>query len=139
MRTIVLDTNFLLLPAARKIDIFAEIERIFIHNYKICIYRETIDELNKIIKEQRGKHKDAAKIGLQLITIKNVSILDSKQKDLYMPTNSKEPIVDDVILGEADSGIIVATQDKALRDALKKKGVGIIFAKNKKLETENVL
>ena len=52
MKTVLLDTNFLLIPAQFKVDIFSEIDRICTFQYEIAVLDKTIDELNKIIKEQ---------------------------------------------------------------------------------------
>ena len=67
MKQIILDTNFLLVPFTLKIDIFTEIERIIHEPYEICIINKTIDELNSIIENQKGKHKESAGLALQLI------------------------------------------------------------------------
>ncbi len=106
---ILLDTNFLLIPAQFRVDIFAEIERIMKEPYKLYILKQTIDELNKIIEKQRGKHREAAKLALQLI----------KQKGLNTIRISSKGSVDDIIKNIAKN-YIVATQDKELKKSLKK-------------------
>lgn len=140
MKKIVLDTNFLLLPYTKKIDIFSEIQEIMQEPYQIIVLQPVIDELNKIVndKEQKGKHKDAAKIGLKLIELKKPIILEIKQKDLKSKLISKEFVVDDVILEIADSDFIVATQDKNFKKKLSDKGINYIYLKNQKLR-KNVL
>ena len=70
MKKILLDTNFLLIPSQFKVDIFSELERICIFNYKLYVLDKTVDELKYIIEKQKGKHKEAAKIGLQLLKLK---------------------------------------------------------------------
>lgn len=156
MKEIILDTNFLLLPFTLKIDIFGEIERIMYEPYKIIILKETVKELEKIQKEQKGKHKLNAKAALQLIKAKNLSILDSspqikknrksldesflrKQKDLNRNVNSNDVIADDIILKIVDTNTIVATQDKILQKKLKNKNIRLILLKNKTLEIKDVL
>lgn len=119
---ILLDTNFLLIPAQFNVDIFSEIERIADFPYRICILKQTIDELKKIIKEQKGKHRNAAKLALQLI----------KQKDLNTIKNSSKDSVDDIILDIVNPEYIVATQDKELKDRLKRKKIRIITLRAKK-------
>ena len=122
MMKILLDTNFLLIPAQFKVDIFSEIERIADFPYELCILEQTIDELNKIIKEQKGKNREAAKLALQLV----------KQKGLNTIRNSQKGNVDDIILDIVDSSYVVATQDKELKRLLKKKKIKTIILRAKK-------
>ncbi len=137
MKQIILDTNFLLVPFTLKIDIFTEIERIIHEPYEICIINKTIDELNSIIENQKGKHKESAGLALQLIKKKNIVILEPKH--LNMTVDSKSPIVDDIILKIANENTYVATQDKILKNKLKQKGIKVIYSRNKKLEIKDVL
>ncbi len=131
MKRIFLDTNFLLIPFVYKVDIFSEIKRIMDEPYKICILDMTIDELNKIIAEQSGKDKEAAKMALQLIEKMNITIIEVKEQNLYMNLNSKEPIVDDILVKLADENTIIATQDKLLKKRLNKV---IVLRSKKRLE-----
>jgi rRNA-processing protein FCF1 len=139
MVDIYLDTNFLMLPYTRKIDIFSEIDRIIRSSYRLLLVPGTLEELEKLCQTEKGEHRRAAKMALAIAKAKNIPVLDSKQKDLYMANNSKKPIVDDIILALAQKDVIVATQDKELKKAVKEKGAGVIFAKKGKLEIENVL
>jgi uncharacterized protein len=132
MRKIILDTNFLLIPAAQKVDIFSEIDRIIEEPYNIFVVDRTIDELNSIIESQAGKHKDAAKLALQLIRQKNISIMETKQKSLYMHINSKDIVVDDILLKISDENTIIATQDAGLKKRLADKGIQTIILRGKK-------
>ena len=122
MKEIILDTNFLLIPYEFKVDIFAEIDRICDSKYELCIFCQTIDELKKIIKEQKGKNSIAARLALSLI----------KQKSLKILNNSESGYVDDSILKYCNRNTIVATQDKELKNKLKEKEIKIIFLRNKK-------
>jgi len=105
MKKIILDTNFLLIPAQFNIDIFAEIDRIMTEKYQILVLDKTIDELKVIIKDEKQKQKNrrAAKLGLQLIKAKNVKILKTKEPG----------IVDDILVKL--EGYTIATQDIALK------------------------
>ena len=48
MKTIILDTNFLIYCVKYKIDFFSEIDRICNFNYKLSVLSSTIDELNSL-------------------------------------------------------------------------------------------
>jgi len=120
---IILDTNFIMIPSMFKIDIFSEIDRICDFNYDLCVVDKTVDELDKVIKEQRGKFKIAARLALIFIKNKGIKIIKTKS----------DGIVDDIIveLAEKDK-MVVATQDKGLRERLKEKGVNLIGMRQKK-------
>ena len=134
MKKIYLDTNFPILPFTMKVDIFSEIARIMHEPYELILLEEVEDELNKIIKEQKGKHRDNAKAALRLLEAKSIK----KEKGLNTQYNSKA-FVDDIIFNLADKSTIVATQDKDLKARLKIKGIKVIYLRKKKLEMEDVL
>jgi len=121
IKKIILDTNFLMICEQFKVDIFTEIDRICLFPYKLYIVDKTIDELNNIIKIQKGKHKLAAKIALQFVKKKNVGVI-----------KTKEGHVDDLILDLLGEGHILATQDALLRKRAVKKGVKVIVLRSRK-------
>ncbi len=109
-----------------KLDIFSELERILEFKYEIVILSGIIAELNKIILEQRGKYKRAAKLGLAIIKAKN------KTKDAAVKeTFAKETVkkikmvkssgdVDDLLVAYSKKGYLILTQDTALKKRLSK-------------------
>tara|TARA_B100002003_G_C14026839_1_gene495062 strand:- start:54 stop:434 length:381 start_codon:yes stop_codon:yes gene_type:complete len=121
MEKIILDTNFLLIPTQFNVDIFSEIDRICTFKYKLYIVDKTIDELKKIIEEQKGKHKFAAKIALQLVKKKGIGII-----------KTKKGYVDDLILDLLDENHILATQDVLLKKRAVKKGIRTISMRSRK-------
>ncbi len=120
-KKVVLDTNFLLIPGQLGIDIFSGIEEVMKYPYKLYIFDRTIEELEKIKSEQTGKHRDAAKLALELVKSKHLNIIRS----------TSNQIVDDLIfeLALTDRDVIVATQDKGLKKRVKH---NIIYLKQKK-------
>jgi len=122
MQKILLDTNFLMIPARFNVDIFSEIERIFVANYKLFILDKTIEELDNIIKNQKGKHKAAAKLALKLIEVKKINVLKT----------TIDAHTDDLIVESAVKGYIVATQDMELKRKLRQKNAQIITLRQKK-------
>ena len=119
MKKIILDTNFLLIPAQFHVDIFSEIQRIVDFPYQLCVLDKTLDELKKIIAQQPGQHKAAAKLALALLENKKVKILKTISP-LY---------VDDLLVEYSHAGSIIATQDILLKKRLKKP---YIFLRQKK-------
>jgi rRNA-processing protein FCF1 len=123
MKKILLDTNFLMIPASLKVDIFSEIRRIADFSYEICVLDKTIEELKAIIERHKGRHGEAAKLALQLISKKNVKIIKTE--------SIKN--VDEIILETANSKLfIVATQDSALKRKLKENHIPILVLRQKK-------
>lgn len=119
MKKIILDTNFLLTALKFKVDIFSELDRICNFNYKVGILDKSLEEL---------KRKKLEKLALEYIKKKGIDIIKTKDNK----------IVDDLLLEFNDS--IIATQDKKLKEKLKKKKIKrIILKKRKFLVLEDVL
>lgn len=123
MKKILFDTNFLMACNQFKVDIFAELDGICNFNYRLFVLDKTIEELKNIIETQRGKHKDAARVALQLLKLKKIGVIK---------TISKEH-TDDIILGYAKKDYLVATQDKDLKRKLINQGCSVIILKQKKI------
>ena len=120
---ILLDTNFLMIPAQFRVDIFNELERICDFPYTICTLTSIKDELKKIIQEQKKKYREAAKIALELIENKKIEVLEP----------ISEGFVDDQVLEIAESeGMCVATLDKELKKRIREKGLPLVSLRGKK-------
>ena len=124
-----LDTNFLLIPAQFRVDIFAELQRLCDFNYEVAVLAATVAELNGIINDKNASAKDrrAAKLGLQLIKAKAVKVIKADGKVFK---SADKGILDFATAG-MKSGVVVATQDKALRDNLAARGVAVIMLREK--------
>lgn len=121
MKKILLDTNFLMVPAQFGVDIFAEIRRICFFSYQLIVLDATVKELQKLAlsKGRKGAH---AKIALSLV----------KAKSVHVHPTSKAIHTDDLILESAGRDWIVATQDIKLKQRLRERGVSIITLRQKK-------
>lgn len=108
MKKVLLDTNALMAVAEFKIDIFRELELCCDFPFKVYILEGTIEELQKIKEEQRGKYKQAAQLALSLVTAKRIVILKKKGS------------VDGLLVEESKNGNFVLTQDIALKQQLTK-------------------
>ena len=111
MKKVIIETNFLMIPFQLKVDIFSEIERIVNHAYETCVIDKTIDELKKILENERGKTKQAAKFALSLIEKKKLKIIKT--------LDDKKDADDEIISIAKKEDCIVATQDKLLKERLK--------------------
>lgn len=124
MKKILLDTNFLLAPYQFRVDIFTQIDRIMHFPYKIFVLDKSVEELKKVIEEQKGKNKDAAKVALKLIAIKNIEIVK---------TQGNKKTDDAIIELSSENNYIVATQDKDLKRRLINHGTQVIVLRQKKI------
>ncbi|MCB9361909.1 nucleotide-binding protein [Candidatus Woesearchaeota archaeon] len=122
MKQVILDTNFLLIPAYFGVDIITGIEEL-LPGAELVIHPGTERELKNIQEKQRGKEKKAAALAMQIIRNNNINKLNM----------DCEGYVDGDILTLVDrEKHIVATQDKELKDKLKKKGIPIIILRQKR-------
>ncbi len=123
-RKIILDTNFLLIPAQFKVDIFSEIRRICGFSYELAAVPETVAELKGIISSKRssGKDRKSARLALKLMKAFNVKVL--KNRKLFKRA-------DEAILAIADENSCVATQDRELRRRLREKAASLIILRQK--------
>lgn len=128
-RQIILDTNFLLIPGQFGVDIFTEIDKICAFRYELVVLEQTIKELETLTQKQdiKGKDKQAAKLALQMIKNK-------AETQTINIVASDETYVDQVIINMAkkDKTLLIATQDKALKQKLKDLGNQLIILRQKK-------
>ena len=117
---ILLDTNFIMIPAQFKVDIYSEIKRIMVVPYELYVLDKTLTELDVIIETSRGRDKASAKLAKAILEARKPKTLKTTSKDY----------VDKLILSL--TGYIVATQDRELRAELKRKGIKTIVLRQKK-------
>ena len=116
MKSIILDTNFIIEVLKNKIDLKGELSKICNFPFKIFVLDRIKNELDNIIEKQGGKNKELAKLALSYI--KNLDIIETKRDNV------------DEILIEMSKESIIATQDKQLKSRLKKP---FIILKQKKI------
>ena len=108
MKKIIIDTNALMAIGELKIDLFTEIDSICHFKYKLYVLQGSINELKRIIKEQRGKFKRSAALVLSLLKAKKIEVFHSERN------------VDDVLAVLSHQGVLVLTQDRELKRRLMK-------------------
>jgi rRNA-processing protein FCF1 len=121
MKKVILDTDFLIHCASFKIDYVEEINRILNFPYKICIIDKTLDELDNIIENKKGKAKAVAKLAKAILKAKTIPQIKTK----------KDRIVDELILKNVTKNCIVATMDADLKRKLKAKGIPRVVIRQK--------
>lgn len=107
-QTIIIDTNAWMAITEFKLDLFAALERDGDFLYRIVVLQGIIDELEKVISEQRGRFRQAALLALGIIKAKEIKLLPETGD------------VDDLLVEHSKKGDLVLTQDAALKRRLKK-------------------
>ena len=115
MKTIILDTNFLIYCAKYRIDFFSEIDRLCLFHDKITVLDRTIQELEKV----KPKELNLIKKYIEKIEV----------------IKAKETYVDEDLISLSKQGCIIATQDLELKNKLK--GPIIVIRQKKYLEFRN--
>ncbi len=108
MKQVIIDTNAWMAITEFKLDIFAALERDCDFSFKAVVLQGMIDELEKIVSEQRSKFRQAALLALGIIKVKKIKILPEIGN------------VDDLLVKHSKEGDLVLTQDAALKKRLKK-------------------
>ena len=112
---IILDTNFLMAVSQFKIDIFQELK-----GHELYIIDAILAELKKLSKGN-SKHSKAALLALVLIENKHLKTLPSKKKS-----------ADNLLIMYSKKGYVIATQDRILRNKIKKAGGKSIYIRQRK-------
>ena len=108
MKQVIIDTNAWMAITEFKLDIFAALERDCDFSYKAVTLAGVIEELQKIVSEQRAKFRQAALLALGIIKVKKIPVLPELGN------------VDDLLVEHSKKGDLVLTQDAALKKRLKK-------------------
>lgn len=118
-RAVVCDTNFLFTTFEFKLDVIAEFKRLVGSTFNLYIFEGTCHELLKI-ETQTTKNKRFLPLIAKMLQLYNFSIISSEQD-----------YVDKDILELVQQPVLVATNDKPLRQYLIKKGVKVVYLRQK--------
>lgn len=123
--TIVIDTNFLTVPAQFGIDIFTETERIIDRRLDFVTLTAAIAELDtKLVEASTIPEKQKFSIARELVSRCKVIDIDNTLAELSVDDQLLEYTV-------AVKGVL-ATNDKDLRNRAKKRGVPVLLMRGKK-------
>jgi rRNA-processing protein FCF1 len=118
-RPIICDTNFLFTTFEFRLDVIAELKRLVGSTFTLYIFEGTCHELLSI-ENQKTKNKRFLPLIAKMLELYKFSIISSEQS-----------YVDKDILELVQSPVLVATNDKPLRQYLIKKGVKVLFLRQK--------
>ncbi len=114
---VVLDTNFIMVPFQFGVDIGPELDRILGFKYELCTTDSVMREL-MLLSREKGRDGWAAKAALELA--KNLVIIPV------------EGSADDALLALASKDTIICTNDKVLKEKIKRKGAPLIYLRQRK-------
>lgn len=116
-----LDTNFLLLPFQRRIDVFEEIPKLIQRNTVFLIIPQILEELQWLATEGNHREARAAQSAMEVLD-RFVSIVTD------IPPTIRNLDADTALLQYAQKiGAIVATNDRELRLKLVTLGSRVIY------------
>ncbi len=115
---VILDSNFLMMPFQFGVDIFAELERILDVKYEIYVTNGVLKELERLSRSE-GKTSKYAKEALGMA--EKLRAIETKSLD-----------VDEGLLELALQGAVICTNDKALRERIRKSKSSVIYLRQKK-------
>jgi rRNA-processing protein FCF1 len=127
-RTLVLDTNFLLIPFQFKLEIFSQLERLVEPPYEILVPSTVVSELKKLGRNL-GVQGAAARFGLKLVE-------NGVETNKITLIKGKSP-VDDWLVDFAKrrkaegASIVICTNDKGLRARLLGSRISAIVLKSR--------
>jgi len=109
MKKILLDSNVFIYSIKQKIDIFSSLQDILQEPFELVTTESVVKELEKMSKSAK-KDSAYAKASLKLMEKMSVKVIPSKHE-----------YADKDILALAKEDIVVITNDKKLKEKLKKK------------------
>ncbi|MBU1197179.1 DNA-binding protein [Candidatus Micrarchaeota archaeon] len=111
---VILDTNFLMLPVQKNVDIFEEVERNVDEKSEFIVLRSSLKELRAL----KGKDRLKARAMIQFI-----------ENNPAITIREEEGRTDHLIIHLAKSWkekLIVGTNDRALKTRVKAAGAGVL-------------
>jgi len=119
---VILDSNFLMIPAKFRIDIFEGLEKALNQRVEAIVPSPVYDELKRISATKSIKQARQAREALKLA---------EKLKIIEVKARPRE-LIDDVILRLASEwGYPVATNDAELRKKLKEKNIPVVYLRQR--------
>jgi len=106
VKPVIFDTNFLFVPFDFPVEIVSELRKVIGAEYSLYIYEGTLLELANIEKK-KVKNKKYLPLIAKMLKVYGFKIIKSEQT-----------YIDDQIIENASSKVIIATNDKELRKTL---------------------
>lgn len=122
---VVLDANFLTIPADFGIDIFAETERVLERQVEFIVLDVILKEIEIRLSKPRGKTEEKKfRIAMDLVGRCRTVTLESDDQDV--------PVDTILIEYTASIGGILATNDRNLKKKARSRGIPVLMMRGKK-------
>ena len=119
---VILDVNFFFIPSKFKVNIFEELSRLLNQKFETIILSSTMQELQGLVKSSSPKIQNQASLALRMTKKCHLVAIERSYNESY----------DDVIVRAASEWkAAVGTNDTELRKRLRKKGIPVIFLRQK--------
>lgn len=115
---VIADTSFLMIPGLFGVDVVGELDRLLEQPYELAIPSLVLQELRQISEQGKPKERTAAKIGL---------VLAKRGKVIKVKGAADEAILNLALKGRCGVG----TTDADLRKELRRRGVPVIYLRQK--------
>jgi rRNA-processing protein FCF1 len=121
---VILDTNFLTVPAQFGVDVFSEAERVLERSIDFILLDSVLDEIKE--KLERAGKTERRMFNVALDLAQRCKVVEINQ-------SMKESPVDDQLLEYAVSvSGVLATNDRDLRERAAERGVPVLMLRGKK-------
>ncbi len=121
---VILDTNFLTIPAQFGVDVFSEAERVLERSVEFILLRSVFDEI-------RSKFERAGRTESRLFKV--ALDLTERCKIVSINQSMEDSAVDDQLLEYAASvNGVLATNDRELRKRASERGIAILILRGRK-------
>ena len=121
---VIVDTNFLLLPAQHRIDIFEELSKLINRKVKVIVPLPVFNEILNLKNSNKPLLSKQAALAITIIQGKTI-IDDTKMC-------AKENVDDFIVRLASEKKCLVATNDVSLRRRLRKENIPVIFLRQMK-------
>jgi len=130
---VVVDTNFMTIPAQFNVDIFAEAERLLERRFEFVILPSVASEIETGARDSEGgSDKVAFRIAKDLVNRCRTVEIEESFSDL--------PVDDQLLEYAVQVQGLLATNDRELRNRARERGVPVLFLRGRKrLKVEGTL
>lgn len=126
---VIMDTNFLTVPAQFGVDVFSEAERVLERSIDFVLLDSVVEEINSKLERASRTEARMFRIALDLVERCTIVPVDEAAKST--------PVDDQLLIYTKSVDGILATNDRELKERAKSQGIPVLLLRGKKhLELE---
>jgi len=122
--TVVLDTNFIVMPAQFGMDIFTETQNTLERSVNFVILTSVISEIETLAERASRTEKRWFRIAMDFV--ERCQIID------YQPSKTDLTVDEQLLEYLSETGYILATNDRKLKYSARKMGISVLMLRGKK-------